>query len=50
MFDPGPCVYMEKMAGGADIADLLSLTDPIEDVLDRVAARAARQRRRPAWS
>jgi len=39
MFDPGPCVYMEKMAGGTDIADLLSLTDPIEDVLDRVAAR-----------
>ncbi len=39
MFDPGPCVYMEMMAGGSDIADLLSLTDPIEDVLDRVAAR-----------
>ena len=33
MFDPGPCVYMEKMAGGADIADLLSLEDPMEDVL-----------------
>ena len=47
MFDPGPCVYMEKMAGGSDIADLLSLTDPIEDVLDRVAARRRRQRRRP---
>jgi fructose-1,6-bisphosphatase II len=37
MFDPGPCVYMEKMAGGPDIADLLSLEDPIEDVLRRVA-------------
>jgi fructose-1,6-bisphosphatase II len=23
MFDPGPCVYMEKMAGPADVADLL---------------------------
>src|SRR2546426_6239485 len=23
MFDPGPCVYMEKMAGAEDIADLL---------------------------
>jgi fructose-1,6-bisphosphatase II len=23
MFDPGPCVYMEKMAGGEEIADLL---------------------------
>jgi fructose-1,6-bisphosphatase II len=39
MFDPGPCVYMEKMAGAADIADLLSLDDPIEDVLDRIALR-----------
>src|SRR6266498_308645 len=23
MFDPSPCVYMEKMAGGNDISDLL---------------------------
>jgi fructose-1,6-bisphosphatase II len=37
MFDPGPCVYMEKMAGGSDIADLLSLDDPMEDVLRRIA-------------
>ncbi|MDX6580687.1 MAG: fructose,6-bisphosphatase [Gaiellales bacterium] len=37
MFDPGPCVYMEKMAGGSDIADLLSLEDPMEDVLRRIA-------------
>ena len=28
MFDPGPCFYMEKMAGADDIADLLSLDDP----------------------
>jgi fructose-1,6-bisphosphatase II len=39
MFDPGPAVYMEKLAGGADIADLLSLDDPIEDVLTRIAQR-----------
>jgi fructose-1,6-bisphosphatase II len=39
MFDPGPCVYMEKIAGGPDIADLLSLEDPIADVLARVAER-----------
>ena len=39
MFDPGPVVYMEKIAGGSDIADLLSLEDPIEDVLARVAER-----------
>ena len=25
MFDPGPCVYMEKIAGGPEIADLLDL-------------------------
>ena len=24
MFNPGPCVYMEKLAGGSDIADLLN--------------------------
>jgi fructose-1,6-bisphosphatase II len=39
MFDPGPVVYMEKIAGGSDIADLLSLEDPIEEVLARVADR-----------
>jgi fructose-1,6-bisphosphatase II len=39
MFDPGPCVYMEKLAGGPEIADLLSLDDPLEDVVARVAER-----------
>src|SRR4051812_38656989 len=33
MFDPGPCVYMEKIAGGPEIADLLSLTDPLPEVI-----------------
>jgi len=28
MFDPGPCVYMEKIAGAAEIADLLDLDRP----------------------
>src|SRR5947208_10304551 len=28
MFDPGPCVYMEKLAGGPAIAGLLSLEAP----------------------
>ena len=37
MFDPGPCVYMEKIAGGPRIADCLSLTDPLPDVIRRVA-------------
>jgi fructose-1,6-bisphosphatase II len=39
MFDPGPCVYMEKMAGADDIADLLrfdrSLTEVIGDIAER---------------
>jgi fructose-1,6-bisphosphatase II len=29
MFDPGPCVYMEKIAGGPQVADLLSLEEPL---------------------
>ncbi len=39
MFDPGPCVYMEKLAGGPDVADLLSLTEPLPDVIRKVAER-----------
>ncbi len=39
MFDPGPCVYMEKLAGGPDIADVLSLEDPLPDVIGKVAQR-----------
>jgi fructose-1,6-bisphosphatase II len=39
MFDPGPCVYMEKIAGGPDVADVLSLDEPLADVIARVAER-----------
>jgi fructose-1,6-bisphosphatase II len=39
MFDPGPCVYMEKIAGSSGIADCLSLDDPLAEVLGRVAER-----------
>ena len=39
MFDPGPCVYMEKLAGGPRIADLLSLDEPLGDVVTKVAER-----------
>lgn len=39
MFDPGPCVYMEKLAGGPEIADCLSLEEPIGTVVKRVAER-----------
>ena len=39
MFDPGPCVYMEKIATGPRAADLISLDDSLEDVVRRVAER-----------
>jgi fructose-1,6-bisphosphatase II len=39
MFDPGPCFYMEKMAGAAEIADCLSLERPLGDVLRAVAEK-----------
>ncbi|MBV9837760.1 MAG: class II fructose-bisphosphatase [Solirubrobacterales bacterium] len=39
MFDPGPCVYMEKIAGGPEIADLLDLDRPLPDTLALVAER-----------
>jgi fructose-1,6-bisphosphatase II len=39
MFDPGPCVYMEKMAGGEDIADLLDLDRPLGKTIELVAER-----------
>ena len=39
MFDPGPCVYMEKLVGGPDVADCLSLEVPIGEVVQRVAER-----------
>src|SRR3954451_24336808 len=32
MFDPGPCVYMEKLAGGPRVADCLSLEQPLAEV------------------
>jgi len=39
MFDPGPCVYMEKLAGGPAIADCLSLEVPLTEVIAKVAER-----------
>src|ERR671932_344739 len=37
MFDPGPCVYMEKLAVGADAAGVVDFEAPIEDNLRRIA-------------
>src|SRR5262249_24147115 len=39
MFDPGPCVYMEKRAGGEEIADLLDLDRPLPETLSLIADR-----------
>jgi fructose-1,6-bisphosphatase II len=39
MFDPGPCVYMEKMAGAPEIADLLDLDRPLPETLRLIAER-----------
>jgi fructose-1,6-bisphosphatase II len=38
MFDPGPCVYMEKLAVGRDTADAVEFDAPIEENLRRIAA------------
>ena len=45
MFDPGPCVYMEKIAGGAEIADLLDLDRPLGETLALIAERKAHRGR-----
>ena len=39
MFDPGPIVYMEKIAGGPEIADLLDLDRPLGETLGLIAER-----------
>jgi fructose-1,6-bisphosphatase II len=39
MFDPGPCVYMEKMAAAHEVADLLDLDRPLSETVKLVAAR-----------
>jgi fructose-1,6-bisphosphatase II len=39
MFNPGPIVYMEKMAGGPEIADLLDLDRALPDTLGLIAER-----------
>jgi fructose-1,6-bisphosphatase II len=39
MYDPGPFVYMEKMAGSPEIADLLDLDRPLSETVRLVAER-----------
>jgi fructose-1,6-bisphosphatase II len=37
MFDPGPCFYMEKLAVGQDVADVVDFEAPIEANLASIA-------------
>jgi fructose-1,6-bisphosphatase II len=39
LFSPGPIVYMEKIAGGPEIADLLDLDRPLGETLALIAKR-----------
>jgi fructose-1,6-bisphosphatase II len=39
MFDPGPVFYMEKLAGGEHLADLLDLDRPLGETVELVAER-----------
>ncbi|MBJ7347545.1 MAG: class II fructose-bisphosphatase [Thermoleophilaceae bacterium] len=43
MFDPGPCVYMEKMAGTEQIADLLNFDRPLPETLGLIAERKGKE-------
>jgi fructose-1,6-bisphosphatase II len=39
MFDPGPCVYMEKIVVGEDAADAIDIDAPVSENLERVAKK-----------
>jgi len=39
MFNPGPIVYMEKMAAGPQLADVLDLDRPLGETIERIAER-----------
>jgi len=43
MFDPGPCVYMEKLAVAGDVADVVDLDAPLGDNLRRIAERRGKR-------
>jgi fructose-1,6-bisphosphatase II len=39
MFDPGPCVYMEKLAASREVADVLDLERPLAETLRLIAKK-----------
>jgi fructose-1,6-bisphosphatase II len=42
LFDPGPCVYMEKLVVGAEAADVIDLDRPLEGNLAAIAGAMGR--------
>jgi len=42
LFDPGPCVYMEKLVVGAEAADVVDLDRPLPENLEAVARALGR--------
>ena len=45
MFDPGPCVYMEKLVVGAEAADVVDLDRPLSDNLAAIAKATGKELR-----
>jgi fructose-1,6-bisphosphatase II len=43
MFDPGPCVYMEKLVTDAEAADAIDIERPLEDNLRAIAKAKGKQ-------
>src|SRR5690606_19025716 len=43
MFDPGPCVYMEKLVVGPEAADAIDLDRPLADNLAAIATATGRE-------
>ncbi|MET0819306.1 MAG: class II fructose-bisphosphatase [Solirubrobacteraceae bacterium] len=43
MFDPGPCVYMEKLAVAEDLVDAVDFEAPVADNLARIAKARGKQ-------
>lgn len=43
MFDPGPCVYMEKLVVGPEAADVIDLDRPLTDNLNAVAKATSKE-------
>ena len=39
MFDPGPCVYMEKLAAASEFKDLLTFDEPIGELIRKIGER-----------